>query len=229
MPDRAASMAPVGILGGTFDPVHFGHLRLAEEACLKLELAKLTWIPAGHPPHRQQPCATAAHRLAMVQLATAGNPRFTVDPSEALSDAPSYSVTTLTRLRQLIGPECPLTLILGADAFAGITSWHRYRQLFELAHLAVATRPGYTLDTMLGKTSGNTPDNAFGTELQRRRRDDVRALQETPAGNIVPFAITALDISATSIRAALAARGSARYLLPDPVLDYIARHRLYLT
>ena len=206
---------PLAIFGGTFDPVHYGHLRLAEVACASLGLSEVSWIPAGRTPHRGPPQVSAEHRLAMVQLATAGNPRFTVDACEVASDAPSYSVTTLARLRAQCGPKRPLVLLVGADAFAGIGSWHRYREIFELAHVAVATRPGYALDA------------AIDVELPGRLRTDFGALKTSPAGGIVPFAITALDISATAIRDALAVAASVRYLLPDPVLDYIGRNRLY--
>jgi nicotinate-nucleotide adenylyltransferase len=216
MPEGAE--VPLAILGGTFDPVHFGHLRLAEEACLALGLEELVWFPAGRPPHRQPPHASAAHRLSMVRLAIAGNPRFSVDPHETASEAPSYTVTTLLRLRQQWGARRPLIVVLGADAFAGLDSWHRHQDILRLAHVAVATRPGHALDPDPGwlRAAGNG-----------RFSSDSGALKGSPAGRIMAFAITALDISATAIRQALASGASARYLLPDPVLDYIARHRLY--
>ena len=214
------SDAPLGLFGGTFDPVHYGHLRLAEEARNSLGLDRVLWIPAGQPPHRSAPGTAARHRLEMVRLAIEGNPGFSLDQAEVLTAAPSYTVTSLERLRSLHGPKKPLVLLLGADAFAGLTGWHRWQDLFALAHLAVATRPSYPLE------SGLLPpalENAFQTRLAR----DTQALGQAPAGKIVSFAITALDISATLIRGALTTAGSARYLLPDPVLDYIAEHRLY--
>ncbi|HUW36452.1 MAG TPA: nicotinate-nucleotide adenylyltransferase [Rhodocyclaceae bacterium] len=217
---EAPGPRPLGILGGTFDPVHYGHLRLAEEARGALGLERILWLPAGQPPHREAPAVPASHRLELVRLAIADNPAFALDDAEARSPAPSYTLTSLTRLREFNGAEKPLVLLLGADAFAGLCGWHRWRELFALAHLGVATRPGYALDP------GLLPP-ALADELRTRLRTDVGSLARVPAGSIVPFAIAALDISATRIREMLVAGGSARYLLPDPVLDYIAEHRLY--
>ncbi|MFA6310516.1 MAG: nicotinate-nucleotide adenylyltransferase [Sterolibacterium sp.] len=211
---------PLGILGGTFDPVHYGHLRLAEEARGQLGLAEVCWIPAGQPAHRRVPQATALHRLAMVRLAILGNPGFTLDDSEALEAVPSYSVPTLERLRAQLGPRRPLVLLLGTDAFLALSTWHRWRELFGLVHLGVATRPNYALaDAII--------EPALADELDRRRTSSAAAITGRPAGCIIPFGITALDISATALRAEIAAGHGARYLLPDPVLDYISANQLY--
>lgn len=212
--------AALGLFGGTFDPVHFGHLRLAEEARGALALERVLWLPSGQPPHRTAPGSAAHHRLEMVRLAIEGNPGFALDAAEVQSAAPSYTVTSLERLRSLHGRQKPLVLLLGADAFAGLTGWHRWQELFALVHLAVATRPGHQLESRLLPT-------ALQREFQARLAQDPQALGRAPAGAILPFAITALDISGTLIRKALATDTSARYLLPDPVLDYIAEHRLY--
>lgn len=208
---------PLGILGGTFDPVHFGHLRLAEEALDALGLDQILWIPAGRPPHRGRPTASPVDRLAMVRCALEGHPRFALDDHEVTSDAPSYTVTTLERLRA--GPLAtrPLVLLLGADAFAGLMSWHRWRELLGLAHVAVASRQGVDAAVL--------PDEL--SALLARRRGPLAALAGQPAGRIVQFPMTPLGISASGIRALLRAGRSARYLLPESVLDYIARHRLY--
>ena len=224
MPEGAATAgspaAPMGILGGTFDPVHYGHLRLAEEARMALGLAAVRWIPAGLPPHRPLPRTSAEHRLSMLRLALTGNPAFSLDDGEALSAAPSYSVATLERLRAELGPQRPLVLLLGVDAFLGLGSWHRWRELFGLAHLAVATRPGYAL-------AAEQLEPALAGEFRERQSHSAASLIHAPAGHILPFPIAALDISATRLRETLQAGGSARYLLPDPVLDYIAGHNLY--
>ena len=211
---------PLGILGGTFDPVHYGHLRLAEEARRGLGLAEVRWIPAGQPPHRAAPQASAIQRLAMVRLAILGNPGFSLDDHEVVNAAPSYSVTTLERLRAESGPQRPLVLLLGADAFLALHTWHRWRELFGLAHLAVATRPNYSL-------AGDGMEPAVAEEFHARRNLSAAAIAASPAGSIVPFGITALDISATTLRAEIGAGHSARYLLPDPILDYIAANKLY--
>lgn len=211
---------PIGVFGGTFDPVHYGHLRLAEEACTTLQLARVLWIPAGHPPHRGAPAASSAHRLQMLRLGLAANPRFVVDAAECESEAASYTVDTLTRLRREHGAGQPLVLLLGADAFAGLATWHRWQELTGLAHIAVATRPQHSIDAEhLAEPLA---------ELWRGRlHGDPQPLARAPAGLVFRFAITDLDIAATRIRQALAAGPSPRYLLPDPVLDYIRAHHLY--
>lgn len=209
---------PLGLLGGTFDPVHFGHLRLAEEACDALGLAQVLWIPAGRPPHRKVPRADAADRLAMVRLGIAGNPHFALDDAEIGADIPSYTVLTLERLRALHGKR-PLVLLLGSDAFLGLPSWHRWREVFGLAHIAVATRPGF--DAAEGMSA------ALAEEFAPRLCDDPEELNNAPAGRIAPFAMTPLSISASLIRARIAAGVSVRYLLPDPVREYIDRQPLY--
>ncbi|MFT3735460.1 MAG: nicotinate-nucleotide adenylyltransferase [Rhodocyclaceae bacterium] len=216
---RADAAGVLGIFGGTFDPVHYGHLRLAQEAadCLQLDAVRL--IPAGQPRHRGATGAPAADRLAMAELATAGVTHFTVDAAEVLSDQPSYTVPTLERLRAELGAARPLVLILGADAFAGLPGWHRWRELFALAHIGVATRPGYSLVT-------DQLDPALAAELAQRSVTP-QALREAAGGCIVPFSMTPLDISATAIRALVAVRRSPRFLVPDVVLDYIEAHSLY--
>ncbi|WP_417069400.1 nicotinate-nucleotide adenylyltransferase [Niveibacterium terrae] len=215
----ATPETPLGLLGGTFDPLHNGHLRLAEEARAQLGLDRVRLIPAGHPPHREAPGASAADRLAMCRLAAEGNPTLEVDPSEVESEAPSYTVTTLTRLRRELGETRPLVLLLGVDAFNGLASWNRWQELFDLAHIAVANRPGHPL----------VPAR-LAPELAREwlaRQSSPAALARTPAGGLLAFTITALDISATAIRALVASGQSPRYLLPDPLVGYIAQHHLY--
>lgn len=216
----AGKEAPLGILGGTFDPVHFAHLRLAEEARDRLNLDRVRLIPAGTPPHRQPPLAGPAHRLAMARLAVEDNPGLELDEGEIHASGPSYTVLTLERLRRELGPRKPLVLLLGADAFLGLSTWHRWQELFDLAHLAVATRPAHVLEA-----AHMAP--ALAAEFTRRQVRAAQSLRESLAGCILPFGITSLDISATGIRAALQAGGSPRYLLPNGVLDYIHRHHLY--
>ena len=133
---------PLGILGGTFDPIHLGHLRLGEEAIQQLSIAQVRFIPAGQPPLRDTPGASAEQRLAMVKLATSGNPHFEVDDSEVWATQRSYTVDTLEHLRDEVGPLRSLVLLLGNDAFERLEQWHRWQRIFALAHLAVATRPG---------------------------------------------------------------------------------------
>lgn len=211
--NRPQADAPLGLFGGTFDPIHSGHLRLAEEARETLGLGGVRFIPAGTPPHRDTPQTPAEHRLAMVRLAIAGNPAFSCDDGEVRSDGRSYTVLTLERLRARHGAR-PLVLLLGADAFAGLAGWHRWQEIAQLAHIAVATRPGHATDA---------PPGATGLRIER----DPALLHAAPAGAIVRFDMTPLAISATEIRALLHDGRSPRYLLPDSVVDYIAGHSLY--
>lgn len=211
---------PLGVFGGTFDPVHFGHLRLAEEAIDQLGLGGVRWIPAGQPPHRGAPQVTARQRLEMVLRSTAENERFSVDAGEVEAAAPSYTVHTLERLRGELGDGQPLVLLAGADAFAGLTTWRRWRDLFALAHIAVAHRPGLPVEV------ASLP-RELASEFADRRVAAASGLRAAPAGGIASFAMTQLAISATGIRGLLAAGRSPRYLLPDGVLDYIRLHQLY--
>ncbi len=211
---------PLGLFGGTFDPVHFGHLRLAEESIAHLGLGGVRWIPAGQPPHREAPQVTAAQRLEMVLRSTAKNDQFSVDASEVESAAPSYTVHTLERLRAELGTEQSLVLLVGADAFAGLATWHRWRDIFALAHIAVSHRPGFPVEI-------SSLPHELATEFNDRRLTDVIGLKDAPAGRIATFAMTQLAISATQIRKLLANGLSPRYLLPDSVLDYIQLHQLY--
>jgi nicotinate-nucleotide adenylyltransferase len=216
---KRAGSAPIGVMGGTFDPVHFGHLRLAQEAAEILGLARVRWVPAGRPWHRTQPRAPAKHRLQMVKLAIRRNALFELDDAEIRQGAPGYTVETLERLRKRFGPRRPLVLLLGTDAFRGLTSWERWRDLFELAHIFVAQRPGHSL------TPGGMP--AVLAAEWRRRAGTPDALRGRPAGRVVTYGTTSLDISASAIRAHFAQSRSPRYLLPSVVLDYIRRHGLY--
>jgi nicotinate-nucleotide adenylyltransferase len=214
---------PLGIFGGTFDPVHFAHLRLAEEAADVLDLAGVRWIPAGQPLLRDAPHAGPRQRLDMVRRAIDGNPRFELDPAEVDTPGPSYTVSTLERLRRpdACGADRPLVLLVGNDAFAGLAGWRRWQRLFELTHIAVAHRPGYSIDP-------ERLPSELAEAFRSRWREDRAQLADAPAGSIVTFAMTPLDISATRIRALLAAGASPRYLMPESVLAHILEHRLYL-
>lgn len=224
-PVQAGSHArPLGLLGGTFDPIHFGHLRLAEEAREALGLGELRLMPAGRPPHRGEPGSTPEDRLAMARLGAAGNPALRVDDAEVRAQQKSYTVLTLERLRAEVGPQRPLVLILGADAFEGLPSWHRWTELFALAHIAVANRPGYAPH---GRRWPATLSPELDAACRDRHTADAAALRNTPAGRVIPFDMTPLAISASLIRDLVRNGHSVRYLLPDSVLDYIAAHHLY--
>ena len=205
------SIAPIGIFGGTFDPVHYGHLRLAQEL-------------AGTPPHRAAPQVTAEQRLEMVRLAVVGNPLLTVDDREVRRSGPGYTVDTLTELRQQLGPSRPLCLLLGADAFLELATWHRWHDLFGLAHLVIAHRPGFPPESWPARMP-----EPLAREYSARLLRQPFGVHLSPAGGIVTQAIAALDISASMIRDSLTRGVSPRYLLPDPVLDYIGHNNLYVT
>ncbi len=213
----------IGILGGTFDPPHFGHLRLAQELAEGLVLGEVLFIPAGLPPHRTPPFASPQQRLEMVRLGIDGNPLFALDEREIFKPTPSYTVETLLDLRRELGAIQPLCLFMGADAFLGLATWHRWRELFGLAHIVVAQRPGVAGIT---RAAATLPGELLG-ELNRRLVNEPEALRDAPSGTVLVHPVTALDISATQIRRDLAAGRSPCYLLPDAVLDYIQTNGLY--
>ena len=215
--------SPIALLGGTFDPIHFGHLRLAEELAESLNIGQVRFIPAGQPPHRGQPRAAANHRLEMVRRAIAGNPRFVLDEREFHRQKPSYSVDTLASLRTELPASTPLVLFMGADAFLGLTTWHEWRRLFDLAHIAVAQRPGF---------SSAAWEDALPDPLRRllstRRGEQAGEILEKPFGRVFLQNITQLDISASQIRDRALRGRSLRYMLPDAVIDYLNENRLYV-
>ena len=194
---------PLAIFGGTFDPVHLGHLCVAWEAAELLD-AEVRLIPASVPPHRPPPIASAAERVAMLRTALQGQSRLTLDTRELDRGGPSYTVDTLAGLRAEMGRRA-LVLLVGADMFAQLAGWHRWRELFELAHIGVLSRPGVPAAL----------PGPLQREMDLRHLADVRSLAPLPAGRIVQLEVTPLEISATRIRALLAAGRDPRYLLPE--------------
>ena len=219
-----AECAPLAFLGGTFDPIHYGHLRLAEEARVALGGVPLWLVPAADPPLRDRLKTTATQRLEMVRLAIEGNAALGLSEVELQHAGKSYTVETLKRLRAFLGEQRPLVWVVGADAFLGFTHWHQWPLLFNLAHIAVANRAGVDWAPLAWQ-------NGLPAELQAFCRDRVCVFpagwQNKPAGCVIPFNMTPLDISATRVRALLGEGGSARYLLPDSVIHYALEHRLY--
>jgi len=212
-------MRAVGVLGGTFDPIHYGHLRTAEQVRTALALTTVRLLPAGNPWHRSDkpPPAPRLVRLAMARLALEEFPALEVDPREALSDAPSYTVDTLTGLRrESMGT--PLLLLLGADAFAGLPRWSRWEQLFGLAHLVLVARPGFVLPDPLPPPLDAT--------YRQRRTDDPGLLSEG-TGRIYIQHVDPQPISATAIREMVRAGRRPEGLLPEAVIRYIESHGLY--
>ena len=216
------SIKPVGILGGTFDPIHYGHLRLAEEMLELANLRQILFIPAGMPPHRDSPQVAAQHRSAMVQLAIADQPAFILDDREVKRNAPCYTVDTLRELRAEYGAAQPLCLLMGGDAFLQLHTWHEWEQLFELAHIVVGYRPGFTLEERTHSTTATLRQH------YQQRLCTADALSQHPYGGIVELAIPKLEISATLIRSRVAENRTIRYLLPNAVANYIHQHHLYV-
>ena len=214
------TLPALGVLGGTFDPIHFGHLRLAQELADALGLERVRFIPTGTPPHRNSPHVSGTHRLDMVRIAIAGNPVFEADDREIRREGISYSYDTLTELRDELG-ERPLCLLMGADAFAALATWHRWQELFDLAHVVIAHRPGFGLQGLQAALPAPL------RKIYRRRLASAPGMPPANAGSILTREITALDISATHIRAMLAQGSSPRYLVPDAILEYIDQNHLY--
>jgi nicotinate-nucleotide adenylyltransferase len=204
------NMNPIGIFGGTFDPIHYGHLRTAFELTQALRLTEMRFMPAGSPPHRDITVASAEQRLAMVQAATQDQPGFVVDDREIRRAGLSYSVDTMRSLRADF-PDRSLCLIVGMDAFLGLPKWHQWRELMNLAHLVVAHRPGWRAPSM----------GPLGELLVDRGTGRINDLHEARAGCIYIHAVTQLEISSTEVRKLIAAGRDPRYLMPDPVRSLI--------
>ncbi|MDE1166758.1 MAG: nicotinate-nucleotide adenylyltransferase [Pseudomonas sp.] len=217
----AANLSPtaprrVGVLGGTFDPVHIGHLRSALEVAELLGFDELRLTPNARPPHRDMPQVTAQDRLAMVEKAVQGVTPLTVDARELLRDKPSYTIDTLESMRAELCAHDPLFLLLGWDAFCGLPSWHRWEELLQHCHILVLQRPD----------ADSEPPDALRNLLAARCISDPAALKG-PSGQIAFVWQTPLSVSATQIRQLLASGKSVRFLVPDAVLAYIDAHGLY--
>jgi len=207
----------IGILGGTFDPIHYGHLRTALDVQQTLGLEQVRFIPLRDPPHRGPPRLAAGERLALLRAALAGQPEFLADDRELRRRGPSYTLDTLGSLREELGPRISLCLLLGQDAFLGFADWHRPREILELAHLVVMHRP-----------DAPPPRHPELEQLVAGRRvDDPTRLRRAPGGLVHWVRVTQLEISATAIRTLLARELSPRFLLPDAVLERIRERGLY--
>ncbi len=209
-------MKPIGVFGGTFDPIHYGHLRTAFEMLQALRFDEVRFMPCGDPPHRGETFADAKLRYEMVHVATEQQSGFTVDDRELRRDGPSYSMDTLLTLREEF-PERSLGLILGMDAFLDLPTWHRWQEIIDVAHIVVAHRPGW-----------RAPDiGPLGELIAERGTHRVGDLRTTRQGRIHIHAVTQLEISSTEIRDLVAAGRDPRFLMPDDVRDVIARSRCY--
>jgi nicotinate-nucleotide adenylyltransferase len=205
------------LLGGTFDPVHFGHLRPAEEVRVALGAERVVLVPCGDPPHREAPETPADHRLAMARAAAEGRPTVEVLDWEVRSEGPSYTVRTLEWLRERLGRR-PIVTIIGSDAFTQLHHWHQWERLIDLTHVAAVRRPGTALAEL---------ESPLAEALDGRWRDTPADIHAEPGGRVMAFDVTRLDISATAIRELVAAGRSPRFLLPRSVEEYLTTHDLY--
>ena len=212
----------IGVLGGTFDPIHYGHLRIAEEITEMAGLQQMRFIPAGLPRLRNAPVAAMGHRIEMTRLAIDDNRKFVLDEREVKREGASYTVESMRELRQESGPGTTLCFIIGADAFQKLVEWQDWRELFQLCHFIIAVRPGHALG--LGRS--DLPLE-LGNEYAERLTMSAENLKHAPGGLILVAQTTLLDISATLIRERVATGKSIRYLVPDAIRDYIAANRLY--
>ncbi|MEE4660517.1 MAG: nicotinate-nucleotide adenylyltransferase [Halieaceae bacterium] len=210
------SRSGLGIFGGTFNPIHFGHLRSALEVREELGLERVLMIPAAQPPLREQPETSAVFRAELVERAIAGEPGLVCDRRELEREGPSYTVDTLQELRAEHGPETPLCMVLGADTLDKLDAWHRWQEILDFAHLVVLTRPGWVLPA----------DGEMGRWLSRHRVDAASLLQQ-PAGGVLSLALRQLPVSATEIRSLIAEGRSPRYLLPEAVWHRIMESGAY--
>lgn len=207
----------IGVFGGTFDPIHFGHLRTALELYQELGLSEVRLIPCRQPPHRDAPQATAAQRLAMLNSAVRGQAGLVVDECELRRDGPSYTVLTLRELREAF-PDTPLCMIVGTDAFAALDTWWRWREILTLSHVVIVERRDAVAVT-----------GELAAVLSERRAAAAAELAARPAGRIITQRVTHLDISATKIRAMAGQGVSPRYLLPESALAIIEDQAIYKT
>jgi len=212
--------APIGIFGGTFDPVHFGHLSPCLEVCESLNLQQIRFIPSYIPPHRDSPVSSVALRVSMVKAAISSEARFVLDEREVIRQGPSYMLDTLKSLRQDF-PKHPLCLILGMDAFLKVHHWYHWQELLGVAHFIVTKRPETSFDEQ----------SKWPSEVQnlynQHKAEQIFDLQRYLYGKIIFKSVTQLAISSSEIRTKLKKQRSVRYLLPDSVLDLISHHHLY--
>lgn len=216
MTRKHQSHEAIGILGGTFDPIHMGHLRLALEMHDTLNLRKVHIIPCFRPVHRKMPSASPEDRLAMIECAVKNEPALFADAREIRRKNPSYMIDTVLEMREEM-PDHPLCLLVGLDAFLGFASWHRWKDILQETHIVVAHRPQYQL-----------PDTGIIADLIKERLErDHTYIHQHKAGKILLMPITQLEISASDIRKQIAMGSNPRYLLPDNVYEYIKQHGTY--
>lgn len=206
----------IGIFGGTFDPIHIGHLRMALELKEQLDLDEMRLLPCHQPPHRDVPQVSSAQRAEMLRIALQDCPELQLDERELQRDKPSYTYDTLLELRAELGSDVSLVLCMGEDAFAGLPNWYCWQELIRLAHIVVIARPGW-----------NIPESGDARDLLDEYQGEPKRLTEAAAGSIVLQSPRLLPISATEIRQQIQVGKSAQFLVPDAVCNYIKANHLY--
>ena len=209
-------MGPIGIFGGTFDPIHLGHLRTAQELADAASIEQVHFVPCGQPPHRNTPVADAHLRAEMVRAAVRDNPGFIMDDRELTREGRSYSVDTLESFRSEFANR-PLCLFLGMDAFVGLPNWYRQEAILKLAHLVVAHRPGWQ----------PPKEGAIARLLDECQQPDAQLLHRAQAGMIFVHPVSQLEISSSGIRALILQGGDPRYLVPTSVLSIMRKTNCY--
>ena len=209
-------MKPIGVFGGTFDPIHYGHLRTAFELLQALNFEEIRFMPCGNPPHRDQAHADAEFRFEMVAAAIEGQHGFVIDDRELSRKGPSYSVDSLNTLRTDF-PLRSIALIIGMDAFINLPKWHQWQEILQLSHIVVAHRPGWRLPDM----------GPLGELLTTKGTHRVDDLHEAKSGHIYIHDVTQLEISSSEIRELISLNRIPRFLMPDSVCEIIKRTRCY--
>lgn len=208
----------LALFGGTFDPIHYGHLKPVEALARQINLHQVVIMPNNVPPHRPQPQASSAQRKAMVELAIAGNDLFRLDCRELARSTPSFTVDTLEQIREEIGDRQALAFIIGQDSLLTLPTWHGYQQISEMCHLLVCRRPGYPVKM------ATTANQQW---LARRLTSNIDDLHRQPGGNIFLADTPLYNISATTIRSRLEQHMACDDLLPPAVINYIISQGLY--
>ena len=214
---RSASNMSVALFGGTFNPIHFGHLNLADNLVDYLQVESVHLIPCAIPPHRETPNISVEHRMSMLELATAENSAMIADDLELKRASTSYSIDTLNLVRQDIGPQIPLFFCLGTDALLSIDSWHRWTELLDYCHIVVCSRPNYQLPR----------NGVVANWIEQHLCDDLTKVKKQSHGYIHPCKIPLLDISSTTIRDSIKCGKSIDHMTTEPVVNYIKQHSLY--
>jgi nicotinate-nucleotide adenylyltransferase len=211
----------VGLFGGTFNPVHWGHLRTALEIKKALRLTRMLLVPCGSPPHREQPDVNSETRLAMLKAAVTGYSELEIDDRELKRTGPSYTVDTLQSLHNEM-PEQSFVLCVGVDAFLQFNTWHRWQDIFNLAHIVIAHRPGWSMESIADKAP-----KALQTEIEQRYISNPEQLNQNNSGLILELKVTQIDISSSDIRQRIINNEPISELVPEAVVEIIQQHNLY--